>query len=461
MTQGGVHVQNWEGSIHSRPTALVQPLTVDDVVRVVTDTATYPSPVRAQGSGHSTTECAVADEGTLLDMSKMDRILNIDTVNKTVTAEAGATYLKVARALRREELQFYVNIELGSLSCGSAACTATKDASMPNLPGQPATEFGQVSSYVIGVKMVLPSGEIREYNEQNDPEQMHLIRSSYGMLGVICEVTFRVRPLTAMAFHHEVFKVQEFAKLLPELVARGESMMYYMFPHQDRIAVEFRQYVEGAPQETWRWKLRNWLWARGAPAYAYIVTRWLPRWLAHVLVTGFNRLLRWSLDTPILKAPRSVPTNQIIEYPEKSDWKRYTFSIWAIPEEKYADAIQEYFRFCQDYQRRFGYRCNLLNVGYRIQQDDKALFSYSKHGTVMTLDPVATPQGNWEQFLVAYNDLCSRLGGFPLFNQTKHLTPQQVQRAFGEEVKLFEAQRRQFDPQDRLLNQYFRALLQQ
>jgi hypothetical protein len=77
----------------------------------------------------------------------------------------------------------------------------------------------------------------------------------------------------------------------------------------------------------------------------------------------------------------------------------------------------------------------------------------------MTFDPCSTGNDGWEPFLRAYNDLCSRHGGVPLFNQTALLTRDQVSKAFGERLERFEGYRKQFDPSDRLLNAYFRELL--
>src|ERR1019366_10762592 len=111
--------------------------------------------------------------GTLIKMSKMNRILEIGT--DTVTVQAGAIAIDVAHELQKHGMQFYVNTEIGSLSVGSAACAGTKDASMPG-------EDGQVGSYITKVEMVLPSGDILEVDE-SQPELLQLVRSSYGLLG--------------------------------------------------------------------------------------------------------------------------------------------------------------------------------------------------------------------------------------------------------------------------------------
>ena len=120
--------------------------------------------------------------------------------------------------------------------------------------------------------------------------------------------------------------------------------------------------------------------------------------------------------------------------------------------------IQEFFPFCTDYYNQHGYRSNMLNVGYRIAQDQQSLLSYSYDGTVMTVDPVSTANEGWRPFLEAYNQFCDDRGGIPLFNQTFGLTRATVKRAFGSRLDTIEAARRGYDPENRLLNDYFKTL---
>ena len=204
-------VTNWFGDLVSHPKVVVEAASVADIIAVLKDPVKYPSPVRAVGSNHSTAPCGVAEGGTLIKMAGMNRILAITP--DAVTVEAGAIYIDLAQELEKHNLQLYVNTEIGSLSAGSAACAGTKDASMPG-------EFGQVSSYVTRIKMVLPSGELLEVTE-DQPELMQKVRSSYGTFGVVYEVTFRVRPIVPLAVHHENFAIADFVRRLPELKARG------------------------------------------------------------------------------------------------------------------------------------------------------------------------------------------------------------------------------------------------
>ena len=131
----------------------------------------------------------------MLDMTGMTRILEIG--DDFVTAEAGALYIDVAEELARHDKQFHINTEIGNVTLGAAACAATKDSSLIG-----TSHWGQVSSFVSGIKIVKPDGTVARYNENDHPDEMRLLRSSYGLLGVLVEVTLRIKPTTAVYARH-------------------------------------------------------------------------------------------------------------------------------------------------------------------------------------------------------------------------------------------------------------------
>ena len=444
-------VTNWFGNIVSHPRVIVDANSVADIVAVLKDSAKYPSPVRAVGSNHSTAPCGVAEGGTLIRM-KMNRILSIG--QERLTVEAGAVHLEMAKALEAKKMQFYVNTEIGSLSAGSASCAGTKDASFDG-------EFGQVGSYVTGVKMVLPSGDLLEVSEETNPDLMQIVRSSYGLFGIIYEVTYKIKPLTPMHVHHKTYSPSEFIAALPEIKALGYSVMYYMFPFDNKITVEFRKYnpdAKGEPNHA-AWALRNHIWGKSGPKFGHDVEKNVSNAsIRYGIIDAFNAAWRLQLEN-IVSSDYTIPGDQIIDYPPVSDDSRYTFSLFAFPEDEFPAALTSFYKFCNDYYKEKGYRSNLLYVGYRIAQDQKALLSYSYDETVMTLDPVSTANPGWEDFLVAYNQFCVDLGGKPLLNQTPGLTAAIVQGAFGDRLTTLADTRKRYDPNDRLLNDYFRTLL--
>src|SRR6185295_6324378 len=209
---------NYDGSIVTVPQQFVRPESVEEIQAIMRQTDRYPSPVRAMGSFHSLTPCA-SSSGTIVSLLGLKKVLKIDPQEMTFTAQAGLQMIEAAKVLRQQNLQFILNIEIGNLTLGSAACCQTKDS----LDG---VEFGQVNSYVTGVKWVSPSGTLEEASQDENPELLSLVRASYGLAGIVYEVTFRVKPLEIIKFDYHVYDVDGLTEgQVSEIIASNESMV--------------------------------------------------------------------------------------------------------------------------------------------------------------------------------------------------------------------------------------------
>jgi FAD/FMN-containing dehydrogenase len=432
---------------------IVQPRTIKDVVRVVSDTSTYPSPVRAVGKLHSPAPCSADDGGTMLDMTSMTRILEIGP--DFVTAEAGALYIDVAEELARHDRQFHINTEIGTITLGAIACAATKDSSLIG-----SSHYGQVSSFVSGVKVVKPDGTVCSFTEDEHPEQMRLLRLSYGLLGVVVEVTLKTQPISALFAEHRAYTLAEFRAAVPELIAQNYALMMYFYPFADRVVLEVRrEEPDTKPTSSGGWWLRNAFWRKYGPLFVRSIRRISPTdAIEHALIRFYDRLMRRGICW-LVGGKLTVPHAQIIRHVDDPGDNKIVFSIWSFDEDSYFDTLEAYFRFCKEYAEQTGFRCNLPAVGYRIVQDRNALLSYTHDSDALSIDPVSTGGPEWEEFLKAFNAFCSDRDGHPLFNQTKHLTAVQVRKAYGKRWEEFAQVRAKWDPEDRLLSQYFADLL--
>ncbi|WP_196887148.1 FAD-binding protein [Aureivirga sp. CE67] len=449
MSKEITQITNWEESINLEVGKYFRPHTLDEIKEIVLNKEN-PSPVRASGSRHSTTRCGVSDNGTLVDMRNFDQVLEI--TDDTITVEAGCLLIDAAKILEQEGKQFHVNVEIGNITIGSAATCGTKDASFEG-------EFGQLGSYLVEAKIINAKGEIEIFDE-NHP-QMQSLRSSYGLFGIVYEATFKIKDIQCLRVFHKTYTIDEFAKIHHELIQSKESIMYYLFPFRDKITIEFRSYSNKKPNKSVsrrKWKMRNLFWKKIAPAYGYYVTKYIPfPGLQTFLYNSFNSLLRFLLCNVIV-SNCTIATDQMIRYPEKKNRSKYTFSIWAFPEKVFPEILRDYFEFCKKHYKNTGYKTDVLNVGYRIAKDQNPMFSYSYNGNVMTADPVATGEKGWDEFLQAYNEFCIQRKGIPMFNQSKWLNRDLVHKAFGLKVKDFWKIRKEMDPEERFLNNYFREL---
>jgi FAD/FMN-containing dehydrogenase len=484
--------ESWFGSPIQGPGGrIAKPTSEAEVIDILTQGDQFPSPVRPVGSRHSMTECisakAVGDStrwGTLVDMTGLTTLrdgtggegkdsLKViprpDGKEGRVTVPAGRTFISVARELQEKNWVFRVNTELGTLTMGAAACGATKDSSFPG-------EFGQVCADVVGMRIVKPDGVPHDFIEgisTEDDRKLGALRCSYGLFGIVTEVTFRVYPLEPISLEHD--KVKPASEKFTAAELRGffkdwlrssgrredTAVFLYLFPFRDRIVAELRRKPATAgelEEKSVRLQARNFFWEKGSHDWNDLAKMMPIDAVKRRLFDIFDKLLAESLDK-VLRLSRVNPVAQIVDFDKDDPDHRFTFSMWAFPEADFPDILPQYLELCEEHEAT--YRSCLPHVSYHIAQDERSLLSYSRAGPVWTLDPIC-PEGEegWKPFLEKFNDFCSEKGGIPLLNQTPFLERRHVVRAFGADLLgEFDAMRRQFDPTNRMLNDYFAKLL--
>ena len=143
-----VRFTNWNGSASSVPSVVAAPKDVDELIKVVKEHSTYPSPVRAAGSFHSLNAC-FATTGTQVLLRDFDGV-HVDTASSTVTVGAAVTLLQIRDVLRPHGMQTEVAPEIGGATAGSVACYGAPTASTPSR--------NAVAMLAGATEMISPSG---------------------------------------------------------------------------------------------------------------------------------------------------------------------------------------------------------------------------------------------------------------------------------------------------------------
>lgn len=445
---------NYDGSIATTPRQLVFPETVGEIQAVLRDSTRYPSPVRAMGSHHSLTPCAVSD-GTVVNMSRMTRVVKIDKSAQTITAEAGLQYIDAAKALRKEGLQFLLNIEIGNMTLGSAACCHSKDA----LDGR---EFGQVSSYVTRIKWVTPRGELAEAGEQDDPDLLRRVRSSYGLCGVVYEVTLRVKPIEAAQFTYLPRAVAELTETeVDGIIDRSEGVVCWTLGRTSVFQTKTRIDDPGLLASL-QAEGRRLLWNNVAAFWARAIDQYLDgplEELAQDRAVRLTRTIFYALQ--MTGGLHILDPDKTIDYRHTEPSGRYAFTFWAFPRAQWLSVLREYVDFADAHHRKHGFRCNMPLGSYYIRKDSSSLLSYSGDGDVFSIDPIHAPsdQAAWDRFLHEFNEFADKRHGIPLLNQSPFVTRAQCEHAYGPRWAEFSDWVRSTDPDRRMVNPFFEALL--
>lgn len=449
-------IANYDGSIVSTPQVFVHAESVEHLQAILRDRVTYPGPVRAVGSNHSLTPCA-ASPGTMVGMKRLNRIIRIDPATRTFTAQAGLEIVDAAKALRQQKLQFLLNIEIGNLTLGAAACNHTKDA----LDG---VEFGQVNSYVTGMKWVSPSGTLEEASEDASPERLALMRGSYGLAGIVYEVTFRIKPLEIIRFNYHQHDVASLTRAqIAEALAANQAMVCWTIGRtvtiQTRNSATELQHDWLADARRFGWNFLAAFTARAIrqPKPGSSVSTFIED-IGFDLERGLYRLLSKG-DGFTLYGP-----DKTVNYDETPPSARYAFTFWAFPRDQWVQNLKDYVGFAERYHAEHGFRCNMPLGSYFVRRDTHSILSYTWDGDVISLDPIHAPSGPadqaaWDAFLRAFNAWAHTRGGLPLLNQSPFVTREQVVAAYGARWTTLCTWVRQQDPDGRLLNPFFSELL--
>ena len=197
------------------------------------------------------------------------------------------------------------------------------------------------------MRLVTPDGKLREITERDNPEEMQIIRSSYGLFGIVYEVTIKVKPTTALAVRHYSLSLDNFRKYFPIYKARGYAVMYYIFPYVKRVLVELRK---ENPEVAAHLALSLGL---SQPLLAQIrAGRHAMDPAQHAITTTLRAaadklhffLLRQALVL-VVRSDRTWPHAQIINYPREPGANKYLFSMWAFREGGFFDMLEEYCNF--------------------------------------------------------------------------------------------------------------------
>jgi FAD/FMN-containing dehydrogenase len=390
------------------------------------------------------------DGGTTIDMGTLDKILEFG--ENTVRAQAGVRVGTLVRALTERGLELPLTPEIGQISLGALAVATLPQASH-------TVGVAQMSSCVTELKLITPQGKQMTVTERNR-DLMRVLKSSFGLLGLVHEIVLRVRPLTPVKMEYQDLSLKEFAARFAAIIEAPGALRLQISPFNDRVTVERRTLDEAmGASRSGMWQIRNSVMRNVLPAFGSTVGSVLSApGLRTGVVSGVQRALRATLD----RAARGVVlyAHELMRDLPQEAWKsRYTYSLWAFPQADFPRLLGEYFAFCKAYFKEHRYRCNVVNGASRLHQDRGSLFSVSYSGPMFTLEPSSTGDKGWDDFLIDFNDFASGLGGTPTFNQTRALQPEHVAKAFGDRAKLFRALRQRTDPMNRLHNSYFSHLL--
>jgi FAD-linked oxidoreductase len=263
LTQTGDWV-NWAGDQRCRPARVLAPRSRAELVEVVGAAAAAGEKLRVTGSGHSFTEAAMTD-ATMLRLEALRGVLDADRESGLVRVGAGTVLADLNEELAALGLALENLGDIDAQTVAGAISTGTHGT---------GAAFGNISSRVEGVELVLADGSIRELTAAGDPELLRAARIGIGALGAISAVTLRCFPAFTLRRVDSSRQLVDVLDRFEELAAANDHFELFTFPYSDRALVLERNRVDEPPSP------------RG-PTAAYVNDVVLENWaLAALAATG-------------------------------------------------------------------------------------------------------------------------------------------------------------------------------
>ena len=172
------------------PGLLLRPTTREEVVAVVRIAAEHHIAVVTRGGASN---CAAAmmpnSDRVMIDLSKMNRVLGIDTTARTARVEPGVINAVLQQQLATHGLCF-------SPDPVSAHIATIGGNVIENAGGPHALKYGVTYNHVLNVEAVLADGTVIHLSAADEgPDLLGVLIGSEGTLGILTEATVALRPI--------------------------------------------------------------------------------------------------------------------------------------------------------------------------------------------------------------------------------------------------------------------------
>ena len=181
------------GGIDHMPDVLVYVRATEEIAAIMKYAYANTIPVTVRGSGTGLVGAAVPVEGgILLDTTKMNRVLELDEENLTVTVQPGVLLMELAAFAEEHDYLYPPDPGEKSATIGGNIST--------NAGGMRAVKYGVTRDYVRALTVVTPDGEIMQLGgkvakNSTGYSLKDLVIGSEGTLAIITEAILKLVPL--------------------------------------------------------------------------------------------------------------------------------------------------------------------------------------------------------------------------------------------------------------------------
>lgn len=168
-----------------KPAAAVRPASPEDVASAVRFAVRHGLSVSTRGGGHSQTGQSLSDQ-IALDMTSLDKVLEVDPGQGTVTCQAGIKWRTVVEELAPRQLSPPVLTNNLEVTVGGTLSSAGL--------GVASWRHGTQADNCVELEVVTGEGEVVRCSRQQNQDLFDAVRAGMGQFAIITRAKLKIRP---------------------------------------------------------------------------------------------------------------------------------------------------------------------------------------------------------------------------------------------------------------------------
>ena len=415
---------NWARDQRCAPERIERPADEAELVRAVAGATR----VKVVGAGHSFTDIACTD-GVMVDLSRMNRLLDVE--GDEVTVQAGITIRDLGPELATRGLALENQGDVDPQTLAGAICTATHGT---------GARFANISAQVVGLRLVTGSGAFVDLREGDD---LLAGRVSLGALGAIASVTVRCVPAFRIHRIDEPRPLDDVLARFDEHVDANDHFELFVFPYTRTALTLTSQRTDRAPRPPGAIQafVRDVVLENAALELACRAGRALPG-----AIPAINRLV-----TRLMSRAEQLDASHRVYANRRS--VSFTEMEYALPRERVPEALQRVLDLVERRRLPIGFPIEL-----RLAAPDDALLS-TAHGRPTGYIAVHQYRGmEFESYFRAVEAIMDEYDGRPHWGKRHYQTAATLRPRYPAWDR-FQAVRERLDPGRKFENDYLRRVL--
>ncbi len=220
-------------SIHANH--IIKPVSVEEISRAITTTS---GPISIGGGKFSMGGQTAFENSLHIDMRSFNNVLDLDTLNKTITVQPGITWRDIQTVIDPYNLSIKIMQTYANFTVGGSVSV--------NCHGR-YIGHGPIISSVLGLKIVNAYGETMVASRTQNQDIFNAVVGGYGGIGVIVEVTLQLADNVKVERKFKKIKIEDYNTFFNQNIKNNNAVV---FQNGDLYPPKYDEIINISWQET-------------------------------------------------------------------------------------------------------------------------------------------------------------------------------------------------------------------